>query len=148
MRAVQLGRPGRHGTIPPSRNVCKDSRRNALGGAEQLLGPFLALLMGLSLVTVAEGARVLQRAPHRLKHFCMLLGGAAMYMFWRAPASNVALNATLLIVAGFFVYGPQALVGISAANLATKKAAATAVGLTGLFGYASTILSGHPYHRA
>lgn len=44
-------------------------------GAEQLLGPFLALLMGLSLVTVAEGARVLQRAPHRLKHFCMILGG-------------------------------------------------------------------------
>ena len=72
----------------------------------------------------------------------MLLGGAAMYLFWRAPASSVGLNATLLIVAGFFVYGPQALVGISAANLATKRAAATAVGLTGLFGYASTILSG------
>jgi OPA family glycerol-3-phosphate transporter-like MFS transporter/OPA family sugar phosphate sensor protein UhpC-like MFS transporter len=29
-----------------------------------------------------------------------------------------------------------------AANLATKQAAASAVGLTGLFGYASTLLSG------
>lgn len=47
----------------------------AIRGAEQLLGPFLALLMGLSLVTVAEGARVLQRAPERLKHFCVILGG-------------------------------------------------------------------------
>jgi OPA family glycerol-3-phosphate transporter-like MFS transporter/OPA family sugar phosphate sensor protein UhpC-like MFS transporter len=45
-------------------------------------------------------------------------------------------------MAGFFIYGPQALVGISVANLATKRAAATAVGLTGVFGYASTILSG------
>ncbi len=56
----------------------------AVRGAEQLLGPFLALLMGLSLVTVAEGARVLQRAPHRLKHFCVILGGgqAAAALCW------------------------------------------------------------------
>jgi OPA family glycerol-3-phosphate transporter-like MFS transporter/OPA family sugar phosphate sensor protein UhpC-like MFS transporter len=33
-------------------------------------------------------------------------------------------------------------VGIAALNLATKRAAATAVGLTGLFGYFSKILSG------
>jgi sugar phosphate permease len=33
-------------------------------------------------------------------------------------------------------------VGIAVANLATKRAAATAVGLTGIFGYASTIVSG------
>ena len=44
--------------------------------------------------------------------------------------------------AGFCIYGPQALIGIAAANQATKKAAATANGLTGLFGYASTLVSG------
>jgi OPA family glycerol-3-phosphate transporter-like MFS transporter/OPA family sugar phosphate sensor protein UhpC-like MFS transporter len=33
-------------------------------------------------------------------------------------------------------------VGISVANLATKRAAATAVGLTGIFGYASAVVSG------
>jgi OPA family glycerol-3-phosphate transporter-like MFS transporter/OPA family sugar phosphate sensor protein UhpC-like MFS transporter len=43
---------------------------------------------------------------------------------------------------GFFVYSPQALVGVMAANMATKRAAATAVGLTSIFGYASTVLSG------
>ncbi len=31
---------------------------------------------------------------------------------------------------------------MTAANLATKHAAATAIGLTSLFGYASTVLSG------
>jgi OPA family glycerol-3-phosphate transporter-like MFS transporter/OPA family sugar phosphate sensor protein UhpC-like MFS transporter len=46
------------------------------------------------------------------------------------------------MAAGFFIYGPQALVGIAAANIATKRAAATAVGFTGLFGYASTVVSG------
>ena len=45
-------------------------------------------------------------------------------------------------MAGFFVYGPQSLIGTAAANLATKRAAASAVGLTGLFGYLSTLLSG------
>jgi hypothetical protein len=43
-------------------------------GAELLLGPFLAVLMGLSLVTVAEAARVLRRSPRRLPLFCLLLG--------------------------------------------------------------------------
>ncbi|HEY8983069.1 MAG TPA: hypothetical protein VIU15_26255, partial [Streptomyces sp.] len=47
----------------------------AVRGAELLLGPFLAVLMGLSLVTVPEAARVLRQAPGRLGSFCLLLGG-------------------------------------------------------------------------
>ena len=51
--------------------------------------------------------------------------------------------ATLLLMgAGFFIYGPQALIGIVAANQATKEAAAMANGFTGIMGYASTIVSG------
>lgn len=55
-------------------------------GAELLLGPFLAVLMGLSLVTVAEAARVLRRVPHRLARFCLLLGAgqAAAAVLWGA----------------------------------------------------------------
>jgi hypothetical protein len=44
-------------------------------GADLLLGPYVAVLMGMSLVTVAEAARVLRRSPHRLRLFCLLLGG-------------------------------------------------------------------------
>ncbi|MET7617634.1 hypothetical protein [Streptomyces sp. NPDC005408] len=56
----------------------------AVRGGELLLGPFLAVLMGLSLVTVPEAARVLRRAPHRLGTFCLLLGGgqAAGALSW------------------------------------------------------------------
>jgi O-antigen/teichoic acid export membrane protein len=44
-------------------------------GAELLVGPFLALLMGINLVAVPEAARVLRQAPNRLTRFCLLLGG-------------------------------------------------------------------------
>ncbi|MFF1479973.1 hypothetical protein ACFVYD_20875 [Streptomyces sp. NPDC058301] len=56
----------------------------AVRGAELLLGPFLAVLMGLSLVTVPEAARVLRQAPHRLGRFCLLLGGgqASAALLW------------------------------------------------------------------
>ncbi|MFD9791136.1 hypothetical protein ACFWXK_09305 [Streptomyces sp. NPDC059070] len=56
----------------------------AVRGAELLLGPFLAVLMGLSLVTVPEAARVLRQAPHRLGSFCLMLGGgqAAAALLW------------------------------------------------------------------
>lgn len=47
----------------------------AIRGAELLLGPFLALLMGLSLVAVPEAARMLRGSAHRLPRFCVLLGG-------------------------------------------------------------------------
>jgi OPA family glycerol-3-phosphate transporter-like MFS transporter/OPA family sugar phosphate sensor protein UhpC-like MFS transporter len=48
----------------------------------------------------------------------------------------------MLGLIGFFIYGPQCLLAVTAANLATKRAAGTAVGLTSIFGYASTVVSG------
>jgi OPA family glycerol-3-phosphate transporter-like MFS transporter/OPA family sugar phosphate sensor protein UhpC-like MFS transporter len=72
----------------------------------------------------------------------MALCGVSLYLFWKSPAHSGWNNTLLLMSAGFFVYGPQALIGVAAANLATKRAAATAVGLTGVFGYISTVLSG------
>lgn len=65
-----------------------------------------------------------------------------LYVFWMLNTPPMWLATMVLMAAGFFIYGPQALVGIAASNLATKRAAATAVGFTGLFGYASTLLSG------
>jgi O-antigen/teichoic acid export membrane protein len=55
-------------------------------GADLLMGPFLAVLMGLTLVTVPEAARVLARSPRRLPQFCLLLGGGqlAAALLWGA----------------------------------------------------------------
>ena len=78
----------------------------------------------------------------RLCVFSMLAAGGSIYAMWKLPPHSPGLTTVVLATAGFFIYGPQALVGITVANLATKRAAATAVGLTGIFGYASSILSG------
>jgi sugar phosphate permease len=74
--------------------------------------------------------------------FFMALSGVALFAFWKNKSESELLNLVLLSVTGFFIYGPQCLVAVVAANLATKRAAATAVGLTGIFGYGSTVLSG------
>ena len=74
--------------------------------------------------------------------FYMAMAGVSILLFWKVAGQSAWLNTLLLCLSGFFIYGPQCLISIAAANLATKRAAATAVGLTGLFGYASTTLSG------
>ena len=83
---------------------------------------------------------------HRTCLWCMVGAGLSMgafYLFYRFPgmAPDWALIG-VLAMAGFFIYGPQALIGIAASNQATKKAAATANGLVGIFGYLSTAVSG------
>jgi sugar phosphate permease len=75
--------------------------------------------------------------------FYMLLCTACLVAFQSLPVgSPFAVEAALLVGAGFALYGPQALIGIIGANLGTKKAAATAGGFTGMFGYFSTVVSG------
>jgi phosphoglycerate transporter family protein len=73
--------------------------------------------------------------------FCMIGACVAMLLFWQLGSTQLIATA-FLAAAGFFIYGPQALIGITAANMATKRASATAAGFTGLFAYASTLVSG------
>lgn len=85
----------------------------------------------------------LKGRAHRTCVFCMAGAALFVFLFWQLPAgSSVGMLSATLCAAGFCIYGPQALIGIAAANQATKNAAATANGLTGLFGYASTLVSG------
>ena len=80
---------------------------------------------------------------HRTCVFCMAGAALFIFLFWQLPVgAPLWLTFLFLMMAGFCIYGPQALIGIAAAQQATKKAAATANGFTGLFGYASTIVSG------
>src|SRR5260370_37561839 len=72
----------------------------------------------------------------------MALAGVSVFVFWKLPVKSELITTALLGSAGFFIYGPQCLLAVTAANLATKRAAATAIGLTSIFGYASTVLSG------
>ena len=75
--------------------------------------------------------------------FCMLFAGLCALGFWCLPAGAPIWQATLLLMGtGFFIYGPQALIGIVAAQQATNDAAAMANGFMGIMGYAATTVSG------
>lgn len=72
----------------------------------------------------------------------MALCAVFVYLFWKTQSTNPLVYGFYLAGVGFAVYGPQFLVGVMVADLATKRAAGTAVGLSGLCGYLSGILSG------
>ena len=75
--------------------------------------------------------------------FCMLFAGLCALGFWYLPTGAAIWQATLLLMGtGFFIYGPQALIGIVAAQQATNDAAAMANGFMGIMGYAATTVSG------
>ena len=72
-----------------------------------------------------------------------LLGATLCFLlFWLTPKGMNGLAVACIIMASFFVYMPQALIGIACSNQATKRVAASANGLAGIFGYASTTVSG------
>ena len=74
-----------------------------------------------------------RRGPVAVISMILLL--VCLIGLWKVPSGYPWLNAGLLIAIGFFVYGPQMLVGVAAADYASNDAVATATGLTGLFGY-------------
>lgn len=87
--------------------------------------------------------RFFKGRAHRTCVFCMLGTAVFMTVFYLLPNDvHPLVLIYVLAMAGFCIYGPQALIGIAAANQATKKAAATANGLTGIFGYLSVFVSG------
>ncbi|WP_371656608.1 MULTISPECIES: hypothetical protein [unclassified Streptomyces] len=98
-------------------------------GAELLLGPFLAVLMGLSLVTVTEAARVLRRAPHRLGTFCLLLGGgqAVGALLWGGSLLLVPDRLGELVLGGVWHSASQLIapvtLSVAGAGLGTGAAA-------------------------
>ncbi|MBR2352042.1 MAG: MFS transporter [Alistipes sp.] len=48
----------------------------------------------------------------------------------------------VLALAGAFIYGPQALIGVISSNHATRKGSATALGIIGFVSYVSVLVSG------
>jgi len=79
----------------------------------------------------------------RICAFCMLFAAVCAFGFWCLPnGAPVWVSTALLMGAGFFIYGPQSLIGAIALKHATKEAGALATGFTGILGYAATIASG------
>ncbi|OOF47201.1 MFS transporter family glucose-6-phosphate receptor UhpC [Rodentibacter trehalosifermentans] len=63
---------------------------------------------------------------------------------WLLPKENPILLTALFFVVGFFVFGPQMLIGMAAAECAHKKTPGTATGFVGLFAYLGAAIAGYP----
>jgi len=72
-----------------------------------------------------------RRAPTSILY--MIFVTLAIVFYWKSE-SLLVINISLIAL-GFLIYGPVMLIGVHALDLVPKKAAGTAAGLTGLFGY-------------
>ena len=63
---------------------------------------------------------------------------------WLLPKENILLQAALFFAVGFFVFGPQMLIGMAAAECSHKKTPGTATGFVGLFAYLGAAIAGYP----
>jgi len=74
-----------------------------------------------------------RRAPATIIYMILVL--IAVLVYWQNPPGNLWIDNLALVAIGFLIYGPVMLIGVQALDLVPKKAAGTAAGLTGLFGY-------------
>ena len=74
----------------------------------------------------------------------VILAIGALYF---TPAGYVVLDYALMFAVGFFIFGPQMLIGMTAVELSHKKAAGTATGFAGWWAYAGSAVAGYPMSK-
>jgi OPA family glycerol-3-phosphate transporter-like MFS transporter len=74
-----------------------------------------------------------RRAPAGILY--MALVTIAVLVYWLNPPGYPVVDMAALSMIGFLIYGPVMLIGLHALEMVPKKAAGTAAGFTGLFGY-------------
>ncbi|MCQ2140715.1 MAG: MFS transporter [Bacteroidales bacterium] len=74
--------------------------------------------------------------------FCMLGVMIFIAAFCFLPIKNPIVLSVFLVCAGFFIYGPQALIGVIASNQVTRRGASSANGIIGFVSYLAPIISG------
>lgn len=78
-----------------------------------------------------------RRAPISVVFMLIVTFGVLVY--WLNPPGHPVIDSVSLFVIGFAIYGPVMLIGVAAIDCVPKKAAGTAAGFTGLFGYIGTV---------
>lgn len=74
-----------------------------------------------------------RRAPMTMIFMALTL--VAVVAYWMNLRGPLWIDYVALVAIGFLVYGPIMMIGLHSLDLVPKKAAGTAAGLTGLFGY-------------
>jgi OPA family sugar phosphate sensor protein UhpC-like MFS transporter len=83
-----------------------------------------------------------RRGPVNCLFAVGIVGMLCVFSF--IPEGYAMLDSAAIFVLGFFVYGPQMLIGVAAAELVGKRAAATSNGFVGLTAYMGAAVAGYP----
>lgn len=68
----------------------------------------------------------------------------SLIAFWFIPPGNFYIDAFSIFCIGFCVFGPQMMIGLAAAELSHKRAAASATGFVGFFASVGAACAGRP----
>lgn len=63
---------------------------------------------------------------------------------WLTPIDNLVVLSSCFFCIGFFIFGPQMMIGMAAAECSHKDAAGLATGFVGIFGYIGAALASYP----
>ena len=69
---------------------------------------------------------------------------AVALSLWLLPTNNGYIMSALFFLMGFFIFGPQFMVAMAAAENSHKSASAATTGFVGLFAYAGAAMSAYP----
>ncbi len=83
-----------------------------------------------------------RRGPINALYAMGILG--SVLLFWMVPPGYTFLDSVAIFCIGFTVFGPQMLIGVAAAELSHKNAAATSTGFIGWFAYIGAAVAGYP----
>jgi sugar phosphate permease len=107
-------------------------------GFQLVMFDFAAMLGGFCAGIISDKVFKGRRGPVSVSYMLLLAVTIGAFIF----VSGSVLSTICMVFMGFFISGPQLLAGVAASDFASKKAAATASGLTGTFGYAGSALAG------
>ncbi|MGM0439977.1 MAG: MFS transporter [Chlamydiota bacterium] len=102
------------------------------------------ILGGLAAGWLSDIAFKGKRGPVNTLFIAMIL--PLILTFWYVSSTPALMSMTKLAMfgVGFFIYGPQMLLAVAAAELSHKKAAATATGFLGIVAYVGCSMTGGP----
>ncbi|ASX27759.1 MFS transporter [Rickettsia sp. MEAM1 (Bemisia tabaci)] len=132
----------RLGVIYWAPTFLKDLRGISLLNAGLQIGLYEMISIPGALIAGFLSDKLFQGRRGPVSTICMLALSLLLILFWKLPIQSELLSIVILSLVGFFVSGPQLLVGIAAADFSTRQAVGTANGLSGLCGYLGAAIAG------
>lgn len=132
----------RFGTIDWMPMYLVEVKHNSLSNAGAVVSVFeiMGILGAIAAGVFSDKVFKGKRGPVNFIFMGVVL--LAFLLFKFTPEGDGLFNVAIMAIAGFFIYGPQLMTSIHAADISSKEAAGAATGLVGFMGYLGSLTSG------